>query len=80
MAIKVKINSKGIEALLKSPGVKKDLERRAQAIADRAGPGHVVESEIGPRRARAAVVTASFEARRREAMNRNLTRAIDAGR
>lgn len=32
------INSRGAAALLKSEGVRADLERRAQAVADWAGP------------------------------------------
>ncbi|MFB6948896.1 hypothetical protein ACFV85_14970 [Streptomyces niveus] len=32
------INSRGAAALLKSDGVRADLERRAQAVADWAGP------------------------------------------
>ncbi|MDX3555284.1 hypothetical protein PV729_26555 [Streptomyces europaeiscabiei] len=33
-----RIKSRGAEALLKSPGVRADLERRAQAVAGQAGP------------------------------------------
>ncbi|WP_199553194.1 hypothetical protein, partial [Streptomyces sp. N35] len=32
------LKSAGAKALLKSPGVRADLERRAQAVADWAGP------------------------------------------
>jgi hypothetical protein len=60
--------------------VKADLERRARAIGNAAGPGHRVESETGRNRARAAVITDDFEARYREATQRSLTRALDAGR
>lgn len=74
------LNRAGIADLLKAPGVKADLERRAHAIADQAGPGMIVDSETGPHRARAAVITHTTEARRAEATGRALTRAIDAGR
>ena len=80
MAVKIVLNRKGIGALLKSPEVQADLNARADRIARAAGEGHTVESTVGPQRARAAVITTTFDAMRAEAENRNLTRAIDAGR
>lgn len=54
----------------------------AERIADAAGPG--VEFEVwdnpGNDRPAAVAITRSYEARRNEARNRSLTRAIDAGR
>lgn len=79
-AFELKISHAGIRALLRSPGVLADLERRAQAIAAQAGPGMEVSSELGPNRARASVITATTEARVAEATDRALTAAIDAGR
>lgn len=66
--------------LLRSPETLDELERRAENIAAAAGPDHRVESQIGPNRGRAAVITDSFEAILAEATSRTLTRAIDAGR
>lgn len=82
MASKVRIefDEKAFRALLRSDEVKADLERRARRIAAAAGPGHVVDSDTGRNRARAEVVTGTFEAKRGEAVHHNLTRAIDAGR
>lgn len=77
---RIVLNRKNIRDLLKSPKVAADLRRRAENIARAAGPGHRVESEIGKNRARAAVITDSIDAMVAEAQNRNLTRAIDAGR
>ncbi|MPZ66169.1 MAG: hypothetical protein GEU83_11860 [Pseudonocardiaceae bacterium] len=76
----VTLHGSGVRDLLRSPGVLGDLERRARAIADRAGPGHDVESEVGANRARAVVYTVTFDAMLAEAHQRTLTRAIDAGR
>jgi hypothetical protein len=78
--MKVKLNRAGMAKLLREPGVLADLERRARAIANAAGEGHEVHAEQGRTRARAAVVTTSFEAMRKEATDRNLLRAFDAGR
>lgn len=80
MAAKVKLNRRGMAELLKSSGVLADLERRANRIATAAGDGHVVRAEIGRTRARAVVITATSEAIRAEATERNLTRSFDAGR
>lgn len=77
---RVKLNSPGVKKLLQSPEVRADLERRGRAIAQSAGDGMEVESDVGPTRARASVHTATPDAMRREAIDRALTRAIDAGR
>jgi len=80
----VKLNKKEVRRLLrgegKYEGVQADLERRAAAIAARAGEGFEHETAAGRNRARAAVWTATAEAARAEAEDRALTRAIDAGR
>lgn len=70
----------GIGQLLKSPEVRRDLERRARAIAAAAGPGHEVATETPGTRVRVTVTTATTQARLNEARHRSLTRAVDAGR
>lgn len=78
---KVKLNSRGIQAIMKSAGVKADLDRRARRIAAAAGPGvEAKPAESGAERARAAVVTTTYQGRLNEARDRRLSRAIDAGR
>lgn len=80
MSIIFQLNHDGVAELLKSPGVQRELERRAQQIANAAGPGMMVRTEIGETRARASVFTATIGARIAESAHRDLTRAIDAGR
>lgn len=77
---RVEIIPAGVRATLQAPGVLDDLRARAERIAEAAGPGMEVSSQIGATRARASVVTATTEARRAEAVDRALTSAIDAGR
>jgi hypothetical protein len=77
---KFKLNSAGVRALLCSGEVLADLEGRGRSIAAAAGPGMEVDARIGSGRARVSVRTATNEARRAEATDRRLTRAIDAGR
>lgn len=76
----IKLNTKGIGELLKSPEIQADLLRRARNIARAAGPGMEASVRVGPSRARASVITATDGAREREARDRALTRALDAGR
>lgn len=79
--VDVKLSSKGFRELLNSPGVIKDLKARAEKIAAAAGPGmETTEAKAGPNRADVEVYTATYAAKRAEAENRTLTRAIDAGR
>lgn len=77
---RVVLNKRNIRAILRSETVRAELVRRAENIAAAAGPGHVVDSQIGRNRARAAVITTTAQAMAAEARDRNLTRAIDAGR
>lgn len=77
----MQIDKAGVKQLLNSPAVKAEVERRAHAIAAAAGPGFEVDSAWhGFDRAHATVWTATTEARRKEARDRTLTRAIQAGR
>lgn len=78
--VKVKINRGSVTALLRSPAIQADLDRRAQRIAAAAGDGNVVEPSTTPNRARSVVITDTHEARLREARSRSLTGAVDAGR
>ena len=82
--IPVKLNSSEVKKLLRGQGqykgVREDLERRIQRMADAAGPGHSTSVEETENRLRASIWTSSDAAREREAKDLNLTRSIDAGR
>lgn len=79
-SIRVEMNRAGAVALLRSPAVMADLMRRGQAVAAAAGRGHMVTSYTGRTRARVSVITSTDSARRKEALDRNLTRALNAAR
>ena len=79
-SIRIDMNSAGIQDLLKSSPVRALLKAKADRIAAAAGPGMVAYSRVGKTRARASVVTDSYKAKRAEAKDRALTKAIDAGR
>ena len=81
--LRIELNRAGVAQLLKSPEVQADLAARATRIANAAAAsggifGH--ETTVGPRRAHAIVYTDDTAARKAEATDRALTRAIDAGR
>jgi hypothetical protein len=77
---RIKLTMSGPRQVRQSAGVAADMAARAGRIAAAAGAGMEVNTNMGPSRARASVVTATSDARRAEASGRALTRAIDAGR
>lgn len=85
-AVVFKLNSKGMEELLRSPGVHADLQRRAEAIARAANQAagldgdFIGEATIDKTRAHGRVWTATVQAMIAEAQNRTLTQSFDAGR
>lgn len=71
----------GFRGLRTAPGVRADIRRRAEAVAEAAGPGVEVLPEQEPwSRARALVGPVTVEAARRTAEGNDLLRALEAGR
>lgn len=62
MTTRIKLNSPGIEKLLKSPAVQRMLKKEADDIARRAGPGNEGEMFVGRNRARGTARTVTIEA------------------
>lgn len=77
---RIEMNSKAIGDLLKSPEIQADLQSRADKIAAAAGEGMLATVKVGMTRARASIITDTIAAKRAEAKDRALTRALDAGR
>ena len=80
VSMRIEHNSKGFAALMKSNSVMSDIEARGARIAAAAGEGFEVNSTRNRDRSVVFVRTETTEARRAEAEDRALTRAIDAGR
>jgi hypothetical protein len=76
---KIVINFTGVTALLRDPSVLALLKSHAEKIAASAGPGNKVETETGKQRARAAVITESYEAMKAEAQHSALSNAAGSG-
>lgn len=77
---RIKWNVKAFRELRLEPGVIADLGERAERIASAAGVGYEPSTFEGRNRGRASVITADFAARRDNARNQSLLRALDAGR
>jgi hypothetical protein len=80
--IRIELDEKGIIELLQSADVEDHMLERAERVADAAGgaPDYEEGSFVGHDRARSFVRTATIEARRDEATNHTLLRAVDAAR
>ena len=83
MATKVKIVmiNAGFNAVRRSDGVRADLKARAERIRDATGvEGFAVIETDNASRSGALVVANTYAARKAEATDKVLTKAIDAGR
>jgi hypothetical protein len=82
--VRLVLNHREIAKLLNGKGqyrgVAVDLRKRAEKVAEAAGPGMEVLQGESTKRATARVVTGTVEAMEAEARDRRLTRAIDAAR
>jgi hypothetical protein len=78
--VRLVIHGHRFPEIMKSGGAQSVVRSKAQSIASAAGEGHKVVSEVGARRARAAVITATWRARYEQGRNKRLTRAVGAGR
>lgn len=77
----IKLDTAEIQKFLKTnAGVKDDLQHRVDAVVNRAGPGHTGAVWVGHDRQRGTVRATTYEARKKEAEDKNLTRSVDAAR
>lgn len=79
MSVKVKFSKSEIERLLKGEAVQGLLARKAADVAARAGEGFTSGVRVGRDRARAYVVPETSKARRNQAKNHVLERAVGGG-
>jgi hypothetical protein len=78
-SFRVDLDEKGLRAILNGADVRADLERRAARVVAAAGPGHKSSVQQGHDRLRAAVWTDTPAAKKAEADNHSLIRALGAG-
>lgn len=73
---KVKLNRKGVRALLKSEAMQNICYNYAAQVQQRSGPGYEVQKRQYPERNGAAVVPATYEAYRDNLENNTLEKAV----
>lgn len=79
MSVKFKPNKRTAEAILKGPEVQALLARKAAEVAARAGEGFTSGVRVGKDRARAYVLPETYKARKRQARDHVLERAVGRG-
>lgn len=79
MKVEFVIHKNGVKDLLKSQEMQDVLAAKAAIIAARAGEGFTSGVRIGTDRARAYVLPETFKARRRQARDHVLERAVGKG-
>lgn len=79
MSVKFKPNKRTAEAILKGSEVQALLARKAAEVASRAGEGFTSGVRVGRDRARAYVLPETYKARKNQARNHVLERAVGRG-
>lgn len=79
MSVKFKPNKRAAEAILKGSEVQALLARKAAEVAARAGEGFTSGVRVGKDRARAYVLPETYKARKNQARNHVLERAVGRG-
>lgn len=80
MSRKIKLKYAGFRELRTLPAMKRDLMKRARRVAEAAGDGFEAHESPSKNRARATVGTRTTKARRRQAKDNVLQRALNAGK
>ena len=73
---KIKLDSKGIQEVLKSQGVQSLIESEAKARAQRAGGGYMAALHMGKRRTYANVYPSNAEAAKDNLENNTLLKVL----
>ncbi len=79
-AIPVRLNLRGLNALMSSEPMQQDLDARGRRMAAAAGPEFEYVTRPHSRTARGYVQPKSTRGARQEAREKRLTRSLDAGR
>lgn len=78
--VRVRLKLRGVNEVMTGPGATSAVVRRAQAIQQAAGADFEVNVVPHQYTARAFIRPANFEGAKKEAQDKVLTRALDAGR
>lgn len=78
--IKVRLNLRGLNTVMTSAPLQKDVDERGRRMAAAAGPEFEYVARPHSRTARGFVQPKSARGARQEALEKRLTRSLDAGR
>lgn len=78
--VKIKLDDRGMKTIKRLPEIAADIEKRTRKVAAAAGPGMRSKVSQGRDRVRGTVWTGTYAAKKAEAEDRALTRALDAAR
>lgn len=71
-----KLNRSGVANMMKSEGMQKVLEKKASEIKNRCGEGYEQDIYVGRNRANAMVRAETYEAKKDNAENNTLLKAV----
>ena len=74
--LKVKLNKAGVRAMLRSEEMRAICEKHASDIARRCGEGYETDSFVGRNRVNAMVSASTYEAKRDNAENNTILKAV----
>lgn len=74
--VEIELNSAGIQELLKSAEIEAVCKEYADKVANRAGDGYEVNTQVGKTRVNAMVFADSFAARKDNLKNNTLLKAL----
>jgi len=74
--VKIKLNRAGVKALLRSEEMRAICEKHASAITQRCGEGYETDSFVGRNRVNAMVMASTYEAKRDNAENNTILKAV----
>jgi len=74
--VKVKLNKAGVRAMLRSPEMLAICEKHASDIVRRCGEGYETDSFVGRNRVNAMVSASTYEAKRDNAENNTILKAV----
>ncbi len=77
--VRVRVLSRGAQALLKDPGVQADIGERVDRVANAAGEGFEGDVQLGKRRTVGMIKTMTDEAAKKNAEESTLLIALNRG-
>lgn len=78
--VKFVLNRKGVEELLKSNEIQKDLFERGKRVQETAGSDYELDARVGKKRANVQITAKSIKAKKSNLKHNTLLKALNAAR